>query len=157
VSGQTWTLAFPAPSKMQTANTAKHWATASTARSDFRAATYYRAVQARLPRGLTRVRVEVELHFPTVADRDNSNYAPLVAKPCLDALGRQRRYQITKGKRRGEWVVDPGYGLIPDDNPKKYLHCEDCPHIRISDERGPKPFGVLIVTITDYSEAPLAQ
>jgi hypothetical protein len=152
MTARTWTLSFPAPSKMHTTNTAKHWAVSSTAKSDFRGAMYYRAVQAKLPRGLTRVRVQIELRFPEWADRESTNYHPLVGKPCVDALAMPRRYQVTKGRRRGTWVVEPGYGLIADDNPKRHLHCEDCPHIRISDELGPRPYGELTVTITDCSE-----
>lgn len=152
MSGQTWAFTFPAPAKMQTTNTAKHWGAASSARSTFRSVTYLHAIRAKLPRGLDRVRVDIELRFPRAAVRDATNYHPLVAKPCLDSLSRARRYQITRGSRAGTWVVEPGYGLIPDDNPKAHLHCEDCPHLRISAALGPKPFGEIAITITDLSD-----
>lgn len=154
MTGQTWTLAFPAPDKMHTTNTAKNPFVASTARRTWRDAMHTYLKQHKLPKGLTRIRVDIELRFPTNSGQEASNYHPLVAKPIVDATAGRRQYRITKGRRAGTVVTENGYGLIPDDNPKRHLHCEDCPHIRISDALGPKPFGELIVIITDYSEAP---
>jgi hypothetical protein len=146
-----WRLTFPAPDKLMSVNTGKHWRQTGPVKKAWREAMFTYAGMAHLPKGLSRIRVDIELRFPTRGERDASNYHHYCGKPTVDALGRARLYQIQKGKRAGEWVNEPGYGLIPDDNPKKFLHCEDCPHLRVSDELGAKPFGTAVVTITDLS------
>ncbi len=153
VAPRSWTLVIPAPQLIASVNTGKHWRVTSRIKSGWRDAmvTYLR--QARIPTGLTRIRVDIELRFPTAGrNRDASNYHPLVGKPLVDAMAAPRRYQIGKGKRAGQWVVEPGYGLIPDDQPKRHLHCEDCPHLRVSEVKGPRPYGQVVITITDLSE-----
>jgi hypothetical protein len=150
---QSWTITLPAPDRMMSVNTAKHWRVTSPVKAAWRKAMFDAAGKAKLPTGLTRVRIDIELRFPTRGDRDASNYHHYVGKPLVDGLGRGRLYQVLKGKRAGTWVNEPGYELIPDDNPRKHLHCEDCPHLRVAhDDRGPRPYGEVVITITDLSE-----
>jgi hypothetical protein len=146
----TWTLAFPAPDRMLSVNSGKHWSVTSAARRTWREVTFQHAKAAKLPKGLGRVRIDIEMRFPTAARRDESNYSALVAKPIVDALSGERMYR----KPSGVWVREVGYGLIPDDNPKRHLHCRSCPHLLVSDQRGPRPYGEVVITITDLSEVP---
>jgi hypothetical protein len=149
-----WTLAFPAPAPMLSVNGGKsHWAT-SKAKSLLRERMFVAAQQAHLPKGLSRVRIDVELRFPTNVKRDEPNYHNFVGKPLVDAIASPRRYQVTKGARRGQWVVEPGYEMIPDDT-SRYRHCPDCPHITFGQPVGRVlrlPYGEIAVTITDMSE-----
>lgn len=147
--GATWTLTFPAPAKMLSANHRIHRMAASKNRKQWREAVVTYARAAKLPRDLTRVRIGIELRFPTKLDRDPPNYHGNVAKPCVDALGPGRRY-----RSKGAVVVEPGHGVIPDDNPR-YLHCQECPHLRIGPATGRNPaapYGQVVITITDLTQ-----
>ncbi|WP_341719989.1 hypothetical protein QQG74_09890 [Micromonospora sp. FIMYZ51] len=99
------------------------------------------AMTARLPRGdVQRARFDVALRFARGGRRDPINWHP-TCKAVIDAL--------TSGTKK-----HPGWGFLPDDAPR-FLHCEDCPHIRIG-TRLPVvplgPLGVLELTITDLSD-----
>lgn len=71
----------------------------------------------RVPTGLGRIHVTVELRFPDKIRRDPPNFEPTI-KPVIDALSPMSHYVIQKGKRKGERVELVGRGVIPDDNPK---------------------------------------
>jgi hypothetical protein len=81
-------------------------------------------------------RVEARLAFRRQIRRDPINWHPTV-KPCLDELVR--------------------LGFLPDDSPG-YLHCEDCPHLRVGPLLGRDDPALgrltLHVTILDLLEAP---
>lgn len=140
-----WTLAIPAPVPMKSANSNDHWRTTSRSRRTWREAAYGRAALAKLPRGLHRIRVDVELRFTTVRRRDAPNYHAGVIKPCIDALTPERRVR----KKDGSYRVEHGWGLIPDDT-AEFL---DLTAPRIGDpvSSGLHPYGLVVLTITDLS------
>lgn len=142
VDTRTWTLAIPAPEPMKSANAREHWRAVSRSRRKWREAAYLRAAAAKLPRGLRRVCIDVELRFTSVRRRDAPNYHPTVIKPIVDALGPQR---IVRGKNGTR--VELGWGLIPDDT-AEYLDLT-VPHIGDPVPRGSYPHGLVVLTITD--------
>jgi hypothetical protein len=129
-----WTLEIKAPAKMYSANTRVYWRRTYEARKAWRDAAFLYATQAKLPKGLARVRIDVVLHFTVNRDRDNENWSPHVGKPITDGLAKPHR-------------SSPGYLLIADDTPE-YL---DGPFCTV----GPKvegkrfPLGLAVVTITE--------
>jgi hypothetical protein len=139
-----WTLAIPAPLPMKSSNSREHWRAVSRYRKTWREAVYWHAAAARLPKGLSRVRIDVELRFTAVRRRDAPNYHPEVIKPCVDALGPQRQVKGKNGVR-----TEPGWGLIPDDT-AEFL---DLTAPRIGDPvpKGLHPNGLVILTITDLT------
>lgn len=143
---RTWTLTFPAPDKLVSANARLHWRAASPITRTWREAVYVHAKAAKLPKGLARIRVDIELRFPTGGRRDSANYYTGM-KPTVDALASERRQVVKKGPRAGQIVIEPGYGLIVDDTPE-FL---DGPFIRVgpSGKTPGAPFGQVILTITD--------
>lgn len=145
-----WVITLRAPQPMTSANTRNtHWRTLSAAKRDLRELMYRQLQAIHAPKGLDRVRIDIELRFPRNARRDPPNYHPYVAKPLVDALSPTREYTR---KRNGALVpvTELGWGMIPDDNPR-HLHCQECPHLTL----GPSgkipgyPYGQITVTITD--------
>jgi hypothetical protein len=98
------------------------------------------AMATRLPRGeVQRARFDVSLRFNRAGRRDPINWHP-TCKAVIDAL--------TSGTKK-----HPGWGFLPDDAPR-FMHCEDCPHIRVGEPfeaRPVGPLGVLELRITDLS------
>lgn len=141
---RTWELTIPAPAKMFSENSRLHWSTSSPAVRAWREASYLYAKQAKLPKGLGRVRIDVELHFITAARRDRYNFHRYVAKPLVDGLASPRTVNSRSGVR-----VEPGYGLVPDDNPTFV----DGPFITIGAKVDKKayPLGLAVVTITELA------
>lgn len=141
---RTWTLAIPAPVPMKSSNAREHWRAVARDRKAWREATYWRAAAFKLPKGLRKVRVDVELRFTAVRRRDAPNYYSEVIKPCIDALGPARTVESKKGVR-----VEPGWGVIPDDT-AEFL---DLTPARIGDPvaKGAYPHGLVVLTITDLT------
>ncbi|WP_431881778.1 hypothetical protein [Micromonospora chalcea] len=145
---------YKAKPQWLTMNSRLHWRTKDRLKQKWREATKEaaRAVEfsgggaVRLPVGqVTRVRIDVVLHFPgrRSVKRDTENWRE-TTKVVVDALknGTPKR---------------PGWGFIPDDEPGKHLHCEDCPHLHIHpdplDTKPPYgPVGLVVATLTDLSE-----
>jgi hypothetical protein len=144
-AARTWTLAIPAPAAMQTANRREHWRAVARRRKTWREAAYLWAAVAKLPRGLARVRIDVELRFTTNRRRDAPNYYSEVIKPCVDALTPAREV-----RSRGSVRVEPGWGLIPDDT-EEFLDL-GAPRIGPTVSRVLYPYGLVVFTITDLSE-----
>lgn len=142
---RTWTLAIPAPTVMQTSNRREHWRAISRRRKAWRDAAYWQAAAAKLPKGLSRVRIDVELRFTTNRRRDAPNYYSDVIKPCVDALSPPRRVTSAKGVR-----VEAGWGLIPDDT-AEFLDLT-APRIGPTVSKAEFPHGLVVFTITDLSE-----
>lgn len=142
----TWTLHFPAPDKILSINTAKHWRVTAPNKKTWRDAMYVYAQQAHLPKGLTRARIDVVLQFPTAGRRDTANYLPYSVKALVDALGPGRQY---RSRSAGVGMVtELGYGLIPDDDP---VHL-DGPHLTFGPPIGRrKGYGRVTITITDLT------
>ncbi len=145
-----WTLRFPAPDKILSANGRTYWRTVRENAKTWREAVFVHARAAKLPTGLRLIQVDIELRFPTNGRRDNANYYTAM-KPCVDALGPERVQVVKRGPRAGTTVIEVGYGLIQDDTQEFLVG----PFVRI----GPKvadskrsPFGEVVVTITDLSE-----
>jgi hypothetical protein len=139
-----WTLTFPAPAEMLSVNGNPNWRRTSPVRKVWREAVYIHARAAKLPTGLARVRIELDLRFPRGGRRDPGNYHANVAKPCVDALG-----PAIDTVRGGKPVHGDGYGLIADDTPQ-YL---DGPFIRLgpSGRRAGAPFGEVEIVITEIT------
>lgn len=145
-----WTLVIPAPAEWLTANKLNNswskWKRAELTRQ-WRGATVNYATQARLPRGLGRVRVDAVAQFwgpPPV--RDRKNLEPTM-KAVVDGLGPSRTM-----KRGNKITHSPGYGLIDDDDD---IHLEDSTLV-IGESLGPaKPYGPtgrLTLTITAVAD-----
>lgn len=133
-----YALHIPAPREWINANRRDHWAARAELVRTWRSAAYYAAVQARLPKGLAKVRIDAVLRFRTNRHRDAPNYHPTL-KAVVDGLA--------TSKRPGS----PGYGLIPDDT-EQYL-VGPFPTIgeRIPRKTPFAPAGLLTLTITDLS------
>lgn len=112
-----WTLRIPAPAPLWSSNDShRHGPRATSAnRVHWRAATYTAAAAAKLPKGLSRVRIFVMFHFTDRRRRDALNYAD-TAKPIVDAFGPPFVVAPTVKASRGK--AAPGWGLIPDDTPE---------------------------------------
>jgi len=143
---RTWTIEIPAPTPMQTSNRREHWTKISKRRKAWRETAYGRLAAAGLPKGLARIRIDVELRFTDRRRRDAPNYYSDVIKPCVDATAAEKRVKAKDGGYR----VELGWGLIPDDT-AEYLDLT-APRIGQPVPRIQYPFGLVVLTITDLSE-----
>lgn len=141
---RTWTLTIPAPAKMFSENTSEHWRTTGPAVKAWREAAYMYAIQARLPKHLTRIRLDVVLHFTDARERDSLNYHKYVVKPLTDGLCRSRTVAGKNGVR-----VEPGYELVDDDSPR-YLE-GPFPTIGVKVDKKTYPLGLAVITITEVA------
>lgn len=143
-----WTLELRAPTPMRSTNAFRrmHWRPISDDRRTWRQLACAEARRAKLPTGLSRVRIDAVLHFTDRRHRDEANHYD-VLKPIVDALGPERK--VRDAKQPTGWRVEPGHGLIPDDTPAHL----DGPHLAIGEpvDRRRFPFGRVTVTITDLS------
>lgn len=139
---RTWTLTINAPARMYSVNTAEHWHKTGAAKKAWRESAFVHARQAKLPKALDRVRIDITLHFTTNAQRDTANYHPMVGKPLVDGISTGRLVKTKSGVRS-----EPGYGLIPDDTPRHL----DGPHLLIGEpvSKRQHPYGLAVITITD--------
>ena len=143
---RTWTVEIPAPAAMKSVNKQEHHQVAARYRRAWRETAWARYAAAKLPQGLSRIRVEVELRFTDGRKRDAPNYHYHVIKPIVDALQPERRVRNPKGGIR----VERGWGVVPDD-------CAEFVELR-EPRMGPPvaktryPFGLVVLTITDLSE-----
>ena len=131
----TWTLTVRAPDVWINANKQLPHRAHTALVAVWRRAAYTYARHARLPQGLTRVRIQpvARLYGPGVA-RDAANLAPTI-KAVVDGLGPPHG-------------TAPGWGLIPDDSDRHLLLDQ------VVIDRGPRrPYqlGELVLTITDLS------
>lgn len=176
VEGRRWVLEIPAPGawkpvvsktkrmpaagwplradpKWLTMNKRMHWRPKDRLKTEWRAAATEAARVALgsdgrrrpLPVGeVKRARIDAVFHFPTHgARRDIINWHE-TTKVVIDAL--------TSGN-----AAHPGYGFLPDDQPDRYLHCPDCPHLREHPDKlvtkAPYgPVGLLVMTLTELIE-----
>lgn len=136
-----WAIDIPAPAEMISVNGNPHWRKTSPARKAWRQAVYTHARAAKLPVGLRRVRIDVELRFTRGGRRDAANYHSHVAKPIVDGLG-----PAIDTIRGGKRLVAPGYGLIPDDT-AEYL---DGPFLRLG-QTYKHGYGRAVITITELT------
>ncbi len=145
-STRVWELVIPAPARMFSVNSTEHWRVTSAAKKAWREATFVLAQQAKLPKHLPRVRIDIALHFTTRAQRDAANYHPTVGKPCVDALATGRQVKQKNGVVRTE----VGYEVIVNDTPE-FL---DGPHLTIGGPVSKKvhPFGLAVITITELDQ-----
>jgi hypothetical protein len=133
-----WTLTVPAPAQMYSANSRAYWRRHHEAKKLWREAAYTYAVQAKLPKGLARARIDVVVHFTVNRNRDNENYSPYVGKPIADGLCKPHKNS-------------PGYLLLPDDS-TEFL---DGPFVTVGEKVDKKTYtlGLAVVTITDLGGA----
>jgi hypothetical protein len=139
-----WTLTIPAPAPMFTENTNKHWRVTSPAVKAWREASFLYATQAKLPKGLGRVRIDVALHFTDARERDALNLHKYVVKPLVDGMCRGRTVNAKKGPR-----VEVGYGLVADDSPR-YVD-GPFPTIGAKVDKKVYPLGLAVVTIAEVA------
>lgn len=146
MTGRRWTITVPAPCDWITANDKRHWTDKAGLVKQWRDATYLQAKKAKLPTGLTKVRIDVVVQFagrPPV--RDLINIAPTL-KAAADGLGPAH---VGTTRSTGAYAA-AGYGLIPDDD----LTHLDGPHWTIGDPMPAKaygPKGQLVLTIRELS------
>lgn len=134
----TFTMRPPCPEWLTANDRRDRWTQARIVR-DWRHAAYLHAVGAHLPKGLGRVRIDIEARFSGVPPvRDEANLHP-TAKAVVDGLGPGRGPSV-------------GYGLVRDDD---WKHLNG-PHITIGDPlpAGPYRTGHLVITITDLTPVP---
>lgn len=152
-SGDGWTVVIDMPlfGEWLNLNTIHqmHWGRRWSGQRAWRKAAYDALSRKRLPKGLGRVRVQVELRFTDRRVRDVSNFEPTL-KPIIDALQPQKVTTSTDKKGRKRTVVELGVGLIPGDD-KRYL---DRPEAIIGEPLGRKnPVkGQVILHITPLQE-----
>lgn len=143
---RTWTVAIPAPIPMKSANVRDHWRVVARERRKWREAAFGRIALARPPQGLARIRVEVVFHFNTNRRRDAPNYMESVIKPCVDAIGPEKRVRQDDGSFR----VDRGWGVVPDDT-AEFVDLRP-PTLGEPVPKGLHPHGLVVLTITDLSQ-----
>ena len=138
---RTWTLTIPAPAKMLSENSRHHWRVTGPAVKAWREASFLYATQARLPKHLPKVRIDIALHFIDARPRHSYNYHRYVVKPLVDGLCKPRTVNGKRGMR-----VEPGYLLVDDDNP----NFVDGPFITVGEKVSKKthPNGLTVITIT---------
>ncbi|MFB6392586.1 hypothetical protein [Polymorphospora lycopeni] len=142
---RTWTIAIPAPIRMKSANEREHHMVVAKDRRAWRETAYGWTALAKLPRGLRRIHVDVELRFTSAGRRDAHNYYSAVVKPCIDALTPEKRVKTKTGYR-----VERGWGVIPDDT-AEYLDLS-APRIGPVVPKGAHPYGLVVLTVTDLTE-----
>jgi hypothetical protein len=87
------------------------------ARKDWRTAAYVALLEAKVPRHLGRIELQIEMRFPDRAHRDTGNFEPTL-KPIIDALGGKRLYRSKATTKNYGIVYEPGREIIPDDTPR---------------------------------------
>lgn len=114
------------------------------ARKDWRLASYIALLAAKVPRGLGRIELGIEMRFPDRAQRDTGNFEPTL-KPIIDALGNSRLYRSANVKEDHRMVYEPGRKIIADDTPNNLVR----PNATIGDPLGRNnPIkGIVILTI----------
>lgn len=112
-----WTLLIPAPVPLWSANDSHDRGARATSvsRKAWRNAAYESAQKVWLPKGLSLVRFAITFHFQDRTKRDVLNYAD-TAKPLIDGYGPKFFQPPTKKRPAG--ASAPGWGLIPDDDPR---------------------------------------
>ena len=117
-AARSWTIRIPFAGEWLTANprgTSDRYGRSRLIRR-WRESAATACLAARLPKGITPVRLHVVMHYigrPPVRDRDN--IVPTV-KALVDGLTPPREFQ-----RNGKWYRTAGYGLIPDDSDRHVL------------------------------------
>lgn len=148
MTGRRWEIRIPAPIRILSFNQDQGRG-ARAHRKVWRDEAHRLIGDARVPVGLDRIRIDINIRFPAAGRRDISNYHPTIAKPIVDAIGPQRVYV-----REGVTTIARGHGIIRDDTPQ-FLCCTDCPHITFGEPVGrddPRwPYGLVVLTITDMS------
>ena len=145
IATRTWTVEIPAPQPIKSVNKQEHRLAAGRYRRVWRETAWARYANAKLPKGLSRIRVEVELRFTTGHKRDAPNYHYHVIKPIVDALQPERRVKKPKGGIR----VERGWGVVPDDC-DEFVELRE-PRIGPVVPKGRYPFGLVVLTVTDLS------
>lgn len=141
-----WTITINAPDRWLTANDRSHRRVQAPIIAAWRRTSFQMALAAKLPKGLTRVRIEPTARFPGRSPvRDAPNLAPTV-KAAVDGLGPQDRGKTSKGM---PWIA-PGYGLVPDDSDQFV----DLAQTVIGERLPVRSYtlGLLVLRIVDLSE-----
>jgi len=144
-----WTITINAPGEWHTANIELDRHRKGRLVYAWRTAALAAAQAARLPKGLTCVGIGAVARFKAggrAPVRDRDNLRPTL-KAVIDGLGPKRMFV-----RNRKLHVAPGYGLIVDDS-DQYLAYSD---ITIGPRLPVKPygpFGLLVVTITEVTDA----
>ncbi|GAA0720196.1 hypothetical protein Drose_06485 [Dactylosporangium roseum] len=125
-----WTLHIPAPADWLSSNGRTHARNLGVVVKAWRDAARVYALQAKLPKGLTRVHVLARCHFTMTRVRDAGNRYP-TAKACIDGL------------------ID--YGLTADDNDDFLVGPDMRPGPNV-DRKAYPGGGLLVLTITELRD-----
>lgn len=111
---RSWLVEIPYAGKWLTANRSSHYRYAST---DWRHSAMVACINAKLPKGITPVRLHLVCWYSTshAPVRDRLNLSPTI-KAIVDGL----TPTVTR-HRNGRPHVRGGYGLLPDDSDKHVL------------------------------------
>lgn len=139
-----WELDLPIPMDMLSANDRRNRWENAEAVSTWRATAYTAGLQAKLPKGLTRARIDIAI-WPAHA-KDKTNFEPL-CKAVVDGLG-PPFFRKPNPKTKFKGASAPGYGLIPNDGPKHL----DGHHLHVLNPQPPR--GRVLVVITDLTGVP---
>jgi len=140
-----WTVKIPPPMEFIRANDRRGlWGNAGAVRA-WRTAAWAAAGRGKLPKGLARARIDITI-CPASGGLDDDALRP-TCKAIVDGLGPpfMRKPNPAKGYRG---AAAPGYGLIPDDNPKHL----DGYHLHLQDPQPPR--GAVTVTVVDLAGVP---
>lgn len=106
-----WQVRVPAPAQWLTANVDHHRYRRAALVRQWRAATVWACTAAKLPKGVTPVRIHALVqHAGRAPVRDRLNLAPTI-KALVDGLSPSRSFV-----RAGVTHYTVGYGLLPDDS-----------------------------------------
>lgn len=136
-----WTVNIQPPCEFISANHRRNRHANAVKVAAWRTAAWAAAKQAKLPTGLQRVRIDIAIQPPNRNLRDPDNLRP-TCKAIVDGLG-PPFVRMPSGRSKG--AAAPGYGLMPDDNPK-YV---DGPYPEVIDPAPPR--GAVAVTIVDLA------
>ena len=146
MTAREWSFDFDPPADWVTPNdrTQHRW---DTNRSQWRATAATLAQRHKLPKGLTRARIDIVI-APPHEKHDRSAFS-LTCKAIVDGLGPPFFRPPTKKQPKG--ISAPGYGVISNDGRKQL----DGEHLHLIDPAPPR--GHVTVYITDLADVPVGR
>lgn len=142
MTAREWSFRFEPPADWVTPNdrTQHRW---DRNRPQWRATSATLAQRHKLPKGLTRARIDIVI-APPHEKHDRSAFS-LTCKAIVDGLG-PPFFRKPSGKSKG--AAAPGYGLISNDGRKRL----DGEHLHLIDPAPPR--GRIAVYVVDLAEVP---
>lgn len=137
-----WEIDLPIPMDMLSSNDRRDWRRQAEAVAEWRAAAFHAAKQAKLPTGLSRVRIDICV-WPAARKIDRATMEPL-CKAVVDGFG-PPFFRKPNPAKKYPGASAPGYNLIPNDDPSHL----DGHHLHVLDPLPPR--GRVLVLITDLT------